>query len=172
MNEPAHVPQNAASLESDIARLVGVLRAEHYPSAARAALRRWAPGQPVPLAFYRLWLNHLGRDLPEERQTEAWMTIVWGLATGGAASHDSQRPLGLALAAARFAEGRLERLLSAPEDVRLDLFMSAVRFLAAKDERFNWFEAARFVLTHDPDKRERINRRIARDYFRAIANKE
>jgi CRISPR system Cascade subunit CasB len=122
----------------------------------------------VPLAFYRLWLRHLGSELPPEPQTEAWMTIAWGLATCGQDSHDPQRPLGRALAEAGYSEGRLERLLSAPEDVRVDLFMSAVRFLAAKGERFDWQDAAQFLLTRDVEKREVLHRRIAAAFYRYL----
>ncbi len=168
MTEPVLQTNTAGGLATNIARLAGVMGSTHYPSGERAALRRWAPGQPVPLAFYRLWLRHLENDLPAEAQTSAWMALVWGLATCGENSHDPKRPWGQALAESGFAEGRLERLLSAPQDVRIDLFMSAIRFLAAKGERFNWVEAAEFLLTQDPDKRERLNRRIASAYYRHL----
>lgn len=157
-----------STLGSRIGSLAGVIGSSRYPSGERASLKRWAPGQSIPLAFYRLWLRHLGDDLPEESQTEAWMTLAWGLATSGEASHDPRRPLGQALAESGFSEGRLERLLSAPDDLRIELFMSALRFLAAKGERFDWRDAAQFVLTRDHDKREAIHRRIAAAYFRHL----
>jgi CRISPR system Cascade subunit CasB len=59
-------------------------------------------------------------------------------------------------------------LLSAPEDVRLDLYMSAVRFLAAKGETFNWRDAAHFLLTQDAAKRDSLNRRMATAYYRHL----
>jgi CRISPR system Cascade subunit CasB len=178
MTEATPSPATTPALASVIARLAAVICETHYPNADRAALRhpngdraalrRWAPGQPVPLAFYRLWLQHLGHELPADRYIEAWMTLAWGLATCGTGCHDPQRPLGQALAESRFSEGRLERLLSAPDDVRLDLFMSAVRFLAARGERFDWHDAALFLLTTDADKRERLSRRIASHYYRHL----
>lgn len=161
-------PSRTSSLAFEISRLSGVLADERYPSGDRAALRRWAPSQPVPLAFYRLWLRHLGRDLPPEHQTEAWMVLAWGLATTGPGSHDQQRSLGRALAESQFSEGRLERLLAAPDDLRLELFMNTVRFLAAKGERLNWAEAAQFLLTQDAAKREALQRRMASDYYRYL----
>jgi CRISPR system Cascade subunit CasB len=165
MTETAQQPQ-ADSLATSVARLAGVIGSPHYPSGDRAALRRWAPGQPLPLAFYRLWLRHFGAELPPPAQLEGLMALTWAVATLGAGAHAPKRPLGQALAESRFAEGRLERLLSAPDDVRLDLFMSAIRFLAAKGERFDLTEAARFVLTHDADKREVLHRQIAAAYYR------
>jgi CRISPR system Cascade subunit CasB len=146
--------------------MAAVMAASHYPKGDHAALRRWAPGQPVPLAFYRLWLRHINAELPPESQTPVWMMLAWGLATMGEGAHDPRRPLGQALAESKFTEGRLERLLSAPEEVRLELFMDAVRFLAAKDESFDWREAAQFLLTTDPAKREALHRRIAAAFYR------
>jgi CRISPR system Cascade subunit CasB len=154
-----------SSLGALVARIHAAIWDEHYPNGERAALRRWSPGQPIPLAFYRLWLRHLGDDLPPEFQTPAWMTIAWGLATLGKEGHDPRRPLGQTLAESEFSEKRLEQLLSAPEDVRPDLFMSAVRFLAAKGERFDWRDGAAFLLTKDPDRRESLCRRIATAFY-------
>lgn len=165
-------PQDGSALAALINKLAGILGATHYPNADRAALKRWAPGQPIPLAFYRLWLRHVGDEPPPESQTEAWMTLVWGLALCGQGCHEPKRPLGQALAESDFAEGRLERLLSAPDDIRSELFMSTVRFLAAKGERFDWTEAARFLLTRDADKRETVHRRLAQAYYRHLKDKE
>jgi len=169
MNESVqHTPSHAASLATQVARLAGVVGAAHYPSGDRAALRRWSPGQPLPLAFYRLWLRHMDTELPPPTKLEAWMTLVWTMATLGAEAHAPKRPLGQALAESKFAEGRLERLLSAPEDVRLDLLMSAIRFLAAKGEHFDLVDAALFLLIADNDRREDLYRRIAASYYRHI----
>jgi CRISPR system Cascade subunit CasB len=152
-----------------IGSFAGVIGSPHYPTGDRAQLRRWALGQPMPLAFYRLWLRHVGEELPIEEQTEAWMAIAWGLATMGAHAHVLGRRFGHALAEAGYAEGRLERLLSAPEALRIELFMSAVRFLAAKQQAFDWREAAEFLLARDPQKRESIHRRIAQSYYRQLS---
>jgi CRISPR system Cascade subunit CasB len=160
----------ADSLATQVARLAGVIGSPHYPNGDRAALRRWAPGQPLPLAFYRLWLRHLDSELPPQAQLDGWMALTWVIATLGADAHAPKRSMGLALAESQFSEARLERLLSAPDDVRLDLFMSAIRLLAAKGERFDLTEAARFLLTADPAKREPLHRRIAADYYRHANN--
>lgn len=157
---------NESSLAATVGRLAGVIGHPHYPTGDRAALKRWAPGQPLPLAFYRLWLRHIEDDLPTETQAPAWMALAWGMATLGAASLRMERPLGRALAESGFAEARLERLLGAPDDLRVELFMSAVRFLAAKNESFNWLDAATFLLTTDAQARERVCRRIALAFYR------
>lgn len=155
-----------ANLGSLIARLAHIVHAAHYPAGDRAALRRWAPAQPLPLAFYRLWLRQAASDLPSEEQTQAWMTILWSIATLGAGGHVPKRSLGQALAESDYSEGRLEQLLGAPEDKRVELLMSAVRFVAAKGNGFDLADAASFLLTTDPDKRERLHRRLAIHYYR------
>lgn len=168
MSETAQVPGAEHSLSATVSRLAGVVGSSHYPTGDRAMLRRWAPGQSVPLAFYRLWLRHLETDLPSQPQTESWMAVVWGLATMGTGAHDPMRPLGRALAESGYSEGRLERLLSAPQDVLTEMLMDAVRFLATKHERFNWVDAAIFLLTEDAEKREGIHRRIALAFYRHL----
>jgi CRISPR system Cascade subunit CasB len=168
MSESASPSSELTSLASIVGRLAQVLASPHYPNGDRAALRRWAPGQPLPLAFYRLWLRHMNQHLPAEAATQAWMLLAWSLATLGAEAHAPGRPWGQALAESGFSEGRLERLLSAPDDIRPDVFMAAVRFLAAKGERFDLTEAAFYLLTSDAEKRETVHRRIAQAFYRHL----
>jgi len=153
-----------------IARLAGVIGAEHFPNADRAALKRWAPGQPPTLTFYRVWLRSFDGDLPSPSQTQAWMLVAWGLALG--VRYQRGRALGLVLAESRYSEARLERLLAAPPDVLPDLFASLMRFLAAKGEAVDWGDATRLLLTQDADKHEAVHRRIATDYFRHLPRTE
>jgi CRISPR system Cascade subunit CasB len=159
-----------SSISSIVARMAALIGATHYPNGDRAALRRWAPGQPIPMAFHRLWLWHVGEELPLEGQIETWMVIAWGLATLAAPAHIPGRRFGQALAEAGYAEGRLERLLSAPDDVRIDLFMDAVRFLAAKHQAIDWHEAAEFLLVRNGDKRLAKHLRIAQSYYRQLSS--
>lgn len=168
MSVQAAVQSQEPSLASAVARLAAVIAKPHYPAGDRAALRRWTPGQATPLAFYRLWLRHADGDLPSEDQTQAWLTLAWCVATLGENAHIPTRRLGQSLAESGFSEGRLERLLSAPDSVRSELLMSAVRFLAAKGECFDLVEAACFLLTTDEARREGINRSIAEAFYRHL----
>ncbi|PZP54704.1 MAG: type I-E CRISPR-associated protein Cse2/CasB [Azospira oryzae] len=169
MTEPAPAsPPAPSTLAATVARLAGVIGSPNYSKGDAAALRRWAPGQPVPLAFYRLWLRHASQDLPPDTQIESWMLLVWGLATAGEGGHQPRRPFGQALAESGYSEARLERLLAAPDEVRGELFMSAVRFLTAKGESFDWTEAAAFLLATDTDACERSHRRIAQAFYRHL----
>jgi CRISPR system Cascade subunit CasB len=170
---------NAASTASprqELREIVGKLAfqvaSDGFPAGDRAALKRHAPGQPPPMAFYRLWLRHLGTDLPGEHQTQAWALIVWGLCLIGDKAHRADVPLGKALAEQGYSEARLERLLAADEEVQLDLMASAVRFLASKGTGFNWLDAALLLLARDPDTREGVNRSIAASYYRSLQKKK
>lgn len=164
---PAFSETAVDSLPTQLGKMAALLAGPHYPASDRAALKRHAPGQPPPLAFYRLWLRHLDRELPSDSQAPAWALLAWGLAWSGG-SHQPARALGCALAQAGFSESRLERLLAAPEDVRQELFPSMVRFMAAKGEAFDWVQAARLLLTRDADRLEAIHRRIATDFYRQL----
>lgn len=162
-------PAYGDGLAAAVGRLSAVLASEHYPAGDRAALKRHAPGQPPPLAFYRLWLRHLHDELPPEPATQAWALLAWGLAFSGRQAHRPDRPLGRALAESAFAEARLERLLAAPDgEVRHSLAEAAVRFLGAKGEAFDWAQLAQLLLTRDDQARERLHRRIATDYYRHL----
>lgn len=174
MSTPAsnstHVDAETAKsdLKMPIARLAAVICGDVISNGDRALLKRWAPPQPVPLVFYRLWLRNLDGNLPSERATPTWMLIAWGLALMGRSAHRPGRSLGQALAESGFSDTRLERLLDAPQDVLPDLFMSAVRFLASKDAAFDWVDAASLLLARESGKRESVRRRIATSYYRHL----
>lgn len=166
-SDPPEMEVPEGNLGSDVGRLAGLLASPHYPSGDRAALKRHAPGQPVPLAFYRLWLRHLGTDLPGPAQTGAWALLAWGLALSGAGAHRPDRSFGRALAEARCSEMRLERLLAAGDDLSRERLLAAlVRLLATKGEAFDWTQVARLLLTRDVERREAVHRRIATDFYR------
>lgn len=168
MNANSEAPSSQEGLGTLLSRLAGIISASHYSNGDRAALRRWSIGQPLPFAFYRLWLRHAGQELPGETQVESWMVLVWGLSTMGTDAHRPGRPFGRALAESSYSEARLERLLSSSEGPRIELFMSAVRFLAAKGDSFDWLDAAVFLLASDGSARERAHHRIAQTYFRHL----
>ena len=162
----------SSTVETSLARCIGevaaVLASDGFPTAERAALRRMSPTQPPPLAFYRFALRHLPEGWDADRDAlKDWIAIVGGIALMSPRAHRPDRGLGQALAEAGFAEARLERLLAAEGDARRLLLLRAVRFLAAKGIGCNWVDAARLLLIREPERREGLHRRIARDYFGA-----
>lgn len=159
---------NSEGLAARVEKMAALLASSHYPAGDRAALKRYAPGQSPPLAFYRLWLKHLGDELPPEDKAGRWALLAWGLALGGPGAHQPRRPLGVALGKAGFSEARLERLLAADADTQLELFAALARFMASKREGFDWAEAARLLLAGAGEKRESVHRRIATAYYRQL----
>lgn len=160
------------TLWASIARLAGILSGEHFPTGDRAALKRMAPDRPPPLAFYRFAF----RELPEGWQSRrsAWQTLTAGLALASNQGnpHNSNRPLGRALAEQGYSEARLERLLAAEDDTLHTLLLRAARFLTTKGETVDWTDAARLLLTTADDGKEQIRREIARDFYRHLKDKK
>ena len=81
----------------------------------RAALKRFSPGEHVPIEFY----SFAYRYLPDgwEKSMDTWATIVAGIAMMSPNAHNPQVRYGQALAEKRYSEARLERLLQAEGQV-------------------------------------------------------
>lgn len=160
-------PSTSAQAEDDlprrIAHIARVVGSPEFPTGDRAALRRMVPGQPVPMAFYRFALRYLPEDW--EARLADWVTVVAGMAIMHPAIHRSDVGLGAALAKTGYSEARLERLLASEGDIRRSLLLRAARFAGAKGAAFNWTDGARLLLTKDAERRERLYRRIARDFY-------
>lgn len=159
----AHVPALAALLAS-----AGISNGE------RAALKRMALDGPAPLALHRLLLAHVDDTWQGERWLVDWRTVVCALAIQRDGGFNPATPFGQALAEARFAESRLERLLSASGDTLRALALRAARQVAAKGIACDWRTFAELLFTRDSDYRECTNTRIARDFYRTLqsANRE
>lgn len=157
-------------LPSIISRIAQVIGGDRFPTGERAALRRMIPGQPPPLAFYRFALRYLpeGWDRGQSLHRD-WVTLVAGIALMSPGAHRPDRSLGTALAEAGYADARLERLIAADGDIRRILLLRAARFLAAKGSSCNWVDGAQLLLTRDPEKREQVHMRIAKDFYRSAS---
>lgn len=164
-DELAPFSTNEEDLPSRIGRIAAILGGEHFPTGERAALKRFAPGQSLPLAYWRFWPRWLRTHAPAEAQSKDWALILAGLALMGRAGHQPKARLGATLATEGYSEQRLERLLAAEDaHTRRQLFARTIRFLAAKGAVIDWLEAARFLLAGDA-LRESLIHRVARDYY-------
>lgn len=153
----AHVPAISA-----------VLKAEHFPTGERAALKRMALDGPAPLAFHRFMLRHVDLPWQAESWIPEWRTLVCSLAIQRDGGFDPSNPLGKALAEAGFSEQRLERLLASSGETRRILALRAARQLASKGVSTDWRQMAELLFSRDDEIRESISRRIARDYYRHV----
>lgn len=159
-------PPPDGGLPTAIARVDVGLSNPGYPTGDRAALRRMIPGQPPPLSYYRFAIRILPDGWDRDAATrQNWMTIVAGIALMGPDAHRPDRCLGQVLAEAKYSERRLERLLAAAGDTARTLVLRTARFLAAKSAPCDWVDLARLLLTQQPDGRDDLALRIARDFY-------
>ena len=151
-----------------IPRIAGeIARLEPGPAAA---LRRGPLNGAGAAAFWKLLAKHkpLG---PEVR----WAVLIHAIAIltpkgrhpDKRSAHDYSLPMGKALYGGGVSELRLARLLGATPDLRLELAVRTCRRLATTEcNRFNLVTLGEFVLFGH----EGIDRRIAREYYRAEAD--
>ena len=105
-----------------------------------------------------------------------WSLILHGIALmtprsaiGGGSAHDGNTPVGRALYQMEYSESRLNRLLTAREEMLHTLLSRMFRMAAANDQKFSWSEMARFIRNSDYNeiRAEQGRRRIASYYYRA-----
>jgi CRISPR system Cascade subunit CasB len=153
-----------SDLSTRIDHLSGVLCHESFPVGTLAALRRMVPGQPPPLAFLQLATEHLA----SEPLSDAWITLVAGMARMAPHAHDPRQPFGRALAHARFSESRLTQFLDSQGIIQQRLLLRITRVLAAQGQAFNWRDAAAFLLATDRSQQVAIRQTIANQYYLAL----
>jgi len=157
----AHVPA--------LARILGD---DGFPSGERAALKRMALDGPAPLALHRFLLRHVDEPPHGEVWLADWRALICAMALQRDGGFNPERSLGQALAEARFAESRLERMLAAHGDTLRALALRAARQVSAKGIACDWRQFADLLFSRNPEARERINTRIARDFYRHLKTTE
>jgi CRISPR system Cascade subunit CasB len=158
------------SLESLIGTLATMMANRVIGAGDLADLRRLdipAPDRPI---FWRLLSGCIASDRTlSDAEESRWAMILSGMAR---LPHSRGRRLGETLAEADYSEGRLMKLLRT-EGVNLaPLVRRTCIFLASKGQEVDWVDFAQFILATDPEKREAIRRRIARNYYAVKAKKE
>ena len=153
---------------AQVPALARALAEPHFSTGERAALKRMGLDGPTPLALHRFMLRYLDESWQGERWLPHWRALVCALAIQRDGGFDPSRPLGQALAEARFAQSRLERLLAANDETLRTLALRAARQVAAKGIACDWRQLAELIFSQDPDARERANTRVARDYYRNL----
>ena len=160
-----------------------------FPRGDLAELRRMNPDAPDAAVFWQLLSRYelLGSPAMESR----WGLILHGIAlmtpTAGReipadsdgyrpSAHNPTVPVGLALYQGGdpnrgeqgfYSETRLNRLLTARDEMFRTLAARAFRMLGRAGQPFNWRDMATLILNEDNDRGEEIRRRIARSYYQA-----
>lgn len=149
-----------------VPRLAAVIHADGFPNGERARLKRMGIGGPTPLTYHRFLLRFVPERWHRDSQALAWRTLIAALARQHQNPHNPSLPFGRALAECDYSELRLESLLAADDRVLATLAMRATTRLAAERARCNWKDIAGLLFALNDDTRERINQRIARDFYR------
>lgn len=161
------------TIESLVAQIAGLLQhgGGMLTTGDVAALRRMDPAKPAA-AFFKLTGvvldGALGSGAHREQVETKWASIIVGLAHLGAL-HRPHEQLGQALVRADYSELRFSRLLRADAARLVDELPGLARFLTAKGVDVDWSDAARLMLSTGGPKEESVRRRLARDYYRALA---
>ncbi len=162
MKDEARIPDG---LPQVIAPLAAFLGSAGLSNGDRATLRRMHFNQQPPLGFYKLALTRLPPGWDAGQLQRDWMVIVAGMCIMYPNIHRDDQPVGVELARAHYAEARLERLLAANGDTRRTLVLRLTRFLASRHSACDWNDVAGLLLIRDPDKLERLHRRIASHFY-------
>lgn len=168
----------SSSLEQTITRMAGLLRGRGALSTGDVAmLRRMDPRQPAA-AFFKLQGLMFDDQLPGTAGVlldfeTRWAVVAQGLACLGTLHRASpSTQLGLVLAASGFSEVRFVRLLAADAARLVDELPTLARFLTAKSMFVDWTGAAHLILSAGRVDREPQRRRVARDYYGALARQD
>lgn len=153
-----------------VPRLAAVIHGEGFPSGERARLKRMGISGPTPLSYHRFLLRHVPERWQGESLALAWRALITSIARQHQNPHAPSTPLGTALAACDYSELRLESLLAAEGRVLATLVLRATTRLAAKRGSCNWRDVAWLLFARDDETRERVNQRIARDYYITVSN--
>ena len=151
-----------------VGSIVGRVCHESFGTGALAELRRLDPRQATPgqPALHRLLARYVADERLLGEGTQRWTLLIHLLALAAPDGLRGGGPLGSALFAAGYNEGRLTRLLEAPASDFPVLLPRMLRFLVAKRSAVDAHELANLVLWGG-DEAARL--RIARDYYRAEA---
>jgi len=155
-----------------IASIAGVISGlEKSSRGDLAALRRMNPDAPSAPAFWRLLTSkvpapyHHGKDA--ERR---WALIIQGMALMVPHHRGFDAGVGHALAAIRFSELRLAKLLNARKAQFRAQITHLARHLAARGQPIDWRRLGELILCESRNEKraEEIRMTIARDYFATI----
>lgn len=149
-----------------VPRLAAVIHGEGFPNGARASLKRMGISGPTPLSYHRFLLRYVPARWQGESQAFPWRTLISALAQQHQNPHNPSVPFGRALADCDYSELRLESLLAAEGRVLNTLTTRATARLSARRIRCNWKDIAWLLFSRDDEARERVNQRIARDFYR------
>lgn len=163
-----------ATLDSVVARVAQAI--EHQLSTGDVAeLRRISPEEPYTPALWKLLLAHVPESwtggAQRDEKERRWAALFMGMAlTTGL--HNPGLPLGRALVAAGWSELRFVQLMRDRGTGLVERVRRLAHYLAGKSQQANWADIAQLLFNQEGEWAERHRRHIARDYYRALFNRE
>jgi CRISPR system Cascade subunit CasB len=153
-------------------RIAWQMGEEWFGTGPLAALRRLDPAGALAEPALQRLLATLPEPWVRGEGERAWSMLIHLLALAAPQLHRGGAPLGAALQAAGYSEGRLTRLLQARPAEFTVLLPRMVRFLVAKGQKLDIETLRRLVLAEargNAEAAEAIRTAIARAYYRAEA---
>lgn len=155
------------TLAANVASVAGTLSHPEFPKGDLAALRRGGPFLVSSPGFWRVLVSRVDEGLRASDEAErTWAVIFQAMAIMAPNIHDPSRSLGTVLAGlSESLEHRFLRLLRCRDEQLEDQVRLMARLLASHRLAVDWVSLARLLLATNDEARERIVRRLARDYY-------
>ena len=170
---PDNTTDTAPDLGTTIGKIASYIGRDEYSEAGistgdLAELRRINPDEPYTPALWKILLQFVpNHDHLSARQEQRWAILL--MAMGNCAGlHDYATSFGKALAQAGWSELRFVRLMEARGDNLTKELRRLSQYLASKDQRANWADAAYLLFSQDGDSAQTIRQNIARDYYKQL----
>lgn len=120
-----------------------------------------------PSVFWRLMSLALPNQQLGYRDEKRWLVLIRGMAILAPNSHQKDLGLGKAMVLAGYANSdkpaRMERLLSAEEDVFQPMWLTMCRMMASKGISFDQVKAADLILFPDGERTKNTRYAVARE---------
>lgn len=165
-NETTKAPETSP-LARSVASVAGTLSHPEFPKGDLAALRRGGAALVASPGFWRVLLDRVDESQRATDQAErTWAVIFQAMAIMAPDIHSPGRTLGAVLAGmSESLEHRFLRLLRSRGEQLEDQVRLMARLLASHGAAVDWVSLAELLLAERDEVRERVVRRLARDYY-------
>ena len=172
------VSKETTATESTIQNVVGKIAyamEHHLSNGDLAQLRRASPKNPYTPALWKVLLTYVPASWTkgsyQDENEGHWAALLQGMAMT-AGLHEPNTPLGRALVQAGWSEIRFGRLMQARGDGLVKEVRRLASFLATKSQSADWSDIAQLLFNQQGEWAERHRRRIARNYYKALYERE
>lgn len=167
-------PASESTIHSVIGKIAYAME-HHLSNGDLAQLRRGSPVTPYTPALWKVLLTYVPPSwtagAKQDEKERRWATLLMGMAMT-AGLHNPNIPLGRALVQAGWSELRFVRLMEARGDGLVKDVRRLASFLSSKSQAADWSDIAQLLFNQEGEWAELHRRRIARDYYKALYERE